>query len=64
MLEAVLLKVHAKLSPGWVLIQLNIDPIQEIGPKLGGGHSFVSGPSFARLWYLQEEVYMFYWKIM
>ena len=44
-----LLKLHSKLAPGWVLIQVNIDPIQEIGPKVGGGHSFVSGPFFARL---------------
>ena len=29
-LEAVLLKLHAKLAPGWALIQVNIDPIQEI----------------------------------
>ena len=50
-LEAVLLKLHAKLSPGWALIQVNFDPIQEIGPKVGGGRSFVSGPSFARLRY-------------
>ena len=49
MLEAVLLKLHAKLSPGWVLIQVNFDLIQEIGPKVGSGHSFVSGPSFMRL---------------
>ena len=36
MLEAVLLKLHAKLAPGWVLIRVNFDPIQEIGPKVGG----------------------------
>ena len=41
-----LLKLHVKLSPGWALIQVNFDPIQEIGPKVGGGHSFVSGPLF------------------
>ena len=52
-LEAVLLKLHVKLSLGWVLIQVNFDPIQEIGPKVGGGRSFVSGLSFARLQYLQ-----------
>ena len=39
-LEAVLLKLHAKLTPGWALIQVNFDPIQEIGPKVGGGHFF------------------------
>ena len=41
-LETVLLKLHANLSPGWVLIRVNLDPIQEIGPKVEGGHSFVS----------------------
>ena len=51
MLEAVLLKLHAKLALGWLLIQLNFDPIQEIGPKVGGGHSFVSRPFFVRLRY-------------
>ena len=45
-LEAVLLKFHAKLSSGWALIQVNFDPIQEIGPKVGSGRSFVSGPFF------------------
>ena len=44
-LEAVLLKLHAKLAPGWVLICVNIDPVQEIGPKVGGGRSFM------RPWY-------------
>ena len=46
MLEAVLLKLHAKLTPGWALIQVNFDPIQEIGPKVG--RSFVSGPFLFR----------------
>ena len=41
----------AKLTPRWVLIQVNFDPIQEIGSKIGGGCSFVSGRSFMRLWY-------------
>ena len=27
---------HTKLTPGWVLIQVNFDPIQEIGLKVGG----------------------------
>ena len=35
-----------KFTPGWVLIQVNISPIQEIGPKVGYGRSFV------RLWYM------------
>ena len=48
------LKLHAKFAPGWALIWVNFDPIQEIGPKVGGGHSFVSGPFFTRLWYLHE----------
>ena len=52
-LEAVLLKLHVKLAPGWALIRVNFDPIQEIGPKVGGGRSFVSGPFFARLRYTQ-----------
>ena len=59
MLEAVLVKLQAKLFPGWVLIQVNFDPIQEIGPKVGGEYSFVSGLSFTRLRYLQEEVCSF-----
>ena len=45
MLEAMLLKLHSKLTSGWVLIQVNFHRIQEIGPKVGGGRSFVSGPS-------------------
>ena len=28
---------HTKLTPGWVLIQVNFDPIQDIGPKVGVG---------------------------
>ena len=51
-LEAVLLKFHAKLAPGWALIRANFHPVQEIGPKVGCGHSFVSGPFFARLRYI------------
>ena len=51
MLEAVLLQLHAKIAPGWVLIQVNFDPVQEIGPKVGSGRSYVSGPFFARLRY-------------
>ena len=43
--------VLLKLAPGWALIQVNFDPIQQIRPKVGGGHSFVSGPFFARLRY-------------
>ena len=35
--SAVLLKLHMKLAPGWALIQVNFDPIQEIGLKVGGG---------------------------
>ena len=42
MLEAVLLKllIHMKLGPGWALLRVNFDPIQEIEPKVGGGCSF------------------------
>ena len=36
-LEAVVLKLHAKLAPGWPLIRVNSNPIQEIGPKVGIG---------------------------
>ena len=53
-LEAVVLKLHVKLAPGWVLIQVNFDPIQEIGPKVGGGHSFVSELFFTRLRYINH----------
>ena len=35
-LKAVLLKLHTKLAPGWALIRVNFDSIQEIGPKVGG----------------------------
>ena len=52
MLEAVLLKLYAKRAPGWTLIWVNFDPMQEIGPKVGGGYSFMSGRSFARLQYI------------
>ena len=45
--DAVLLKLHTKLAPGWALIRVNLDPMQEIGPKVGGGRSFVSEPFFA-----------------
>ena len=54
-LEAVLLKLHMKLTPGWVLIQVKFDPIQENGPKVGGGHSFVNGHSFMRLRYCHKS---------
>ena len=40
-----------KLAPGWALIRVNFDPVQETGRKVGGGRSFVSGPFFARLRY-------------
>ena len=29
-----LFKLHAKLAPRWVLIRVNFDPIQEIGPSV------------------------------
>ena len=55
-LEAVHLKLHecawcnyAKLAPRWALIWVNFDPIQEIEPKVGSGHSFEGGQSFVRL---------------
>ena len=49
MLEAVLLKLEAKLTPGWVLIWVSFDPTQEIGPKVEDGCTFVSECSFATL---------------
>ena len=45
-LEAVLLQLRTKITPGWPLIQVNFDHVQEIGPKVGGGCSFVSRPLF------------------
>ena len=38
--EAVILKLHVKLTPGWVLIQVNFDPLLEIGHKVERGYSF------------------------
>ena len=49
------LKLHMKLAPGWALIQVNFDPIQEIGPKVGGGRSFMSGPFFCETMVLTKE---------
>ena len=46
MLETVLLKLDAKLAPGWVLIQVNFDPIQEIGPKVRGWALFCEWTPF------------------
>ena len=37
------------VTPGWVLTRMNFDPIQEIRPKVGGGHSFEGGRSLATL---------------
>ena len=34
--EAVLLKLHVKLTQGWALIWVNFDPMQEIGVKSKG----------------------------
>ena len=50
-LDPVFLKLHATLAPKWALILVSCDPIQEIKSEVGGGCSFVSGRSFARLWY-------------
>ena len=47
---------YAKLALGWALIRVNFDPIQEIGPKVGGGRSFEGGRSFTRLRYLRYDV--------
>ena len=64
MLEAVLLKLHAKLAPRWVLIQVNFHPIQEIGSKVGGGCSFLSGPFFMKPWYIQIVTALLYIKLI
>ena len=40
-----------KLAPGWALIQVNFDPIQEIGQKVG------DALSFARLQYMSLADY-------
>ena len=50
---------HVKLTPGWVLIRTNFDPIQEIGPKVRGGHPFAGGRSFARLRHVCSYVTMY-----
>ena len=44
-------KIHIwnQKHPLWAFIQANFDPIQEIGPKVGGGHSFVGRQSFLRM---------------
>ena len=43
---------YTKLAPGWVLIWVNFDPIQEIELKVGARHSFEGGCSLARLQYI------------
>ena len=48
---------HAKLTPWWALIWVNFDPIQEIGPKVGGWCSFKGGCFFTRLWYCRFWVW-------
>ena len=35
-LKAVLLKLHAKVAPGWALIRVNFDPIQKNWAKSRG----------------------------
>ena len=58
-LEAVLLSTlqrcsisHAKHALGWALIRVNLDRIQEIGPKVG------DRASFARLWYWRKSTHV------
>ena len=34
---------HTKLTPGWAFIRVNLDPIQEIGPKVADGHCVACG---------------------
>ena len=48
------LRLHFSNSTWSSLIQVNFDPIQDIGPKVGSGGSFVSGCSFARLQYIHR----------
>ena len=50
---------HAKLALRWVLIHINFDPIQEIGTKIEGWHSFKGRRSFARLQYNALFLYYF-----
>ena len=52
--EVVLLK---HLAPGWALIQVNLDPIQEVGPKVGGWRCFLSWCSIARLPYKDYSIF-------
>ena len=40
-----------KLAHGWALIQVNFDPIPEVGPKVGGGHTYARGRFIVRLQY-------------
>ena len=56
-LEAVLLKLHMKLTPEWALIQVNFDPIWA---KVGGGCSFVSGHTFTTVCTLHIEALFVY----
>ena len=54
-LVALLLKLTKytyEITPEWVLIWVKFDPIQEIGPKVEGGHSFLGVHSFTRLQYM------------
>ena len=46
---------YTKLAPGWALIRVNFDPIQEIELKVGAGHSFKGGCSPVRLQYIPCE---------
>ena len=55
-LEAVLLKLHAKLAPGWALMPVNFDSIQEIGPNIRGGSKVRGGCSYGRLQHKKFKV--------
>ena len=58
---AVVLKLHkhaslatqSSLQDAWVLIRVDFDLIQEVGPKVRGGHSF------PRLQYIHTYVYIY-----
>ena len=52
----VLLKLHTKPVPWWALNRVKFEPIQKIGPKVEGRHSFVSSHSFVRLRYIHTYI--------
>ena len=57
--HSMFLKLHTKVAPGWKLIWVNFDPMEEIGPKVGGGCTFMSGPSIMRPLYIYTSLVCF-----